>query len=53
MAKKVKRVNLDKFKDRFDKFVDRVNSGKRPRRGSGTAGLKANKSLYKLGGKDI
>lgn len=50
MTKKAIVKNLNQFKDRITHLRDRINSGKRPRRGIGTAGLKKNKSHYKLGG---
>lgn len=53
MTKKAIVKNLNEFRDRITHLRDRINSGRRPRRGVGTAGLKANKSLYKLGGKHI
>ena len=53
MTKKAIVKNLNEFRDRITHLRDRINSGKRPRRGVGTAGLKKNKSLYKLGGKYI
>lgn len=51
MIKKTIVKNLDKFKDRIVYLRDRINQGQRPRRGIGTAGPKANKDLYKCGGK--
>lgn len=51
MARRIKSRILDKFSDRLDDLRDRINSGQRPRRGSGTAGLKSNRELYKYGGK--
>lgn len=50
MTKKAIVKNLNEFRDRITHLRDRINSGKRPRRGIGTAGLKKNKSHYKLGG---
>ena len=50
MTKKTIVKNLDKFKDRIVYIRDRINQGERPRRGIGTAGLKKNRSHYKLGG---
>lgn len=59
MAKRIKQIVIDKFKDRYESLIDienkirdKINSGKRPRRGTGTAGLKKNHNNYKLGGVD-
>ena len=57
MAKTIRQIAIDKFKDRYDSLnntlnniKNKINSGKRPRRGTGTAGLKKNHNNYKLGG---
>ena len=50
MTKKAIVKNLNQFRDRIAYLRDRINSGRRPRRGIGTAGLKKDKSHYKLGG---
>ena len=51
MARRIRSSILDQFVDRLSDLRDRINSGQRPRRGIGTAGLKRNHDHYKLGGK--
>lgn len=41
---------VGQFRDRIASYEDRINLGKRPRRGIGTSGLKKDNSHYKLGG---
>lgn len=56
MAKRIKEMVVDKFKDRYDRLkenartIDKIfDSNKQPRRGIAPLGLKRNKR-YELGG---
>lgn len=56
MAKRIKEIIIDKFKDRYDRLkenartIDKMfDSNKQPRRGIAPLGLKRNKE-YKIGG---
>lgn len=48
---RITRNEIEYFRDRIKDLKYRINLGKRPRRGNGTAGAKSNRQLYKCGGK--